>query len=345
MKRNYLMSLASVAMCLLTTTAYADDSVKVSTDPSGTFFWTQDFGAGEADHWLILDADGDKLTGSYSSNDESVPIQDGKIEDGKFSFKIELEVDGQSITTQTKGQVKGDQMTAIVEVDNDSETVEAGRKTRPEDVVGTWNLSIDAEGQVFEPVAIITQDGDKLKIEYLTDEFGDHEAIDVSLKDNKLSYTIAVDSPDGALKLTFDTMPRGSSISGSVEYEVGDITGSAEVEGKKEPAATDKEPAATDIAGTWNTTIDAEGQPTMKVSRKDGKLVIEYLTDEFGDHEAVDVKEDGDKLTFTIAADSPEGSLKLMFDIKVDGDKLAGEVEYEVGDITGTADVEGEKEE
>ncbi len=103
MKRNYLMSLASVAMCLLTTTAFADDSVKVSTDPSGTFFWTQDFGAGEADHWLILDADGDKLTGSYSSNDESVPILDGKIEDGKFSFKIELEVDGSSITTQTKG--------------------------------------------------------------------------------------------------------------------------------------------------------------------------------------------------------------------------------------------------
>lgn len=344
MKRNYLMSLASVAMCLLTTTAFADDSVKVSTDPSGTFFWTQDFGAGEADHWLILDADGDKLTGSYSSNDQSVPIQDGKIEDGKFSFKIELEVDGASITTQTKGQVKGDQMTAIVEVDDGNETVEAdleaGRKTRPEDVVGTWNLAIDAEGQTFEPVAKITQDGDKLKIEYLTDEFGDHEAVDVSLKDNKLSYTIAVDSPDGAMKLKFVTMPRGSNVTGDLEYEVGDITGSAEVEGSKEPAATD-------IAGTWSTTIDAEGQtfePTMKVTRKDGKLAIEYLTDEFGDHEAVDVKEEGGKLTFTIAADSPDGSLKLMFDVKVDGDKLEGEVEYEVGDITGTADVEGEKE-
>lgn len=344
MKRNYMMSLATVAMCLLTTPIVADDSVKVSTDPSGTFYWTQDFGAGETDHWLVLDADGDTLTGSYQSNDQSVPIQDGKIEDGKFSFKIELEVDGADITTQTKGQVKGDTLTGIVEVDDGNETIEADveavRKTRVEDVVGTWNLSIDAEGQTFEPIAKISKVGDKLKVEYLTDEFGDHEAIDVELKDNKLTYTIAVESPEGALKLKFDTVPRGSSVSGTVEYEVGDITGSSDVSGKREPPKTG-------LPGTWNMTIDAEGQtfePTMKVSEKDGKLTIEYMTDEFGDHEAVDVKQDGDKLTFTIAAESPEGSLKLMFDLKVDGTKIDGEVEYEVGDITGTADIEGEKE-
>ena len=345
MKRKHALTLASVAMCLLTTNAFADDTVTKTTNPSGTYFWTQDFGAGEADHWLVLHADGDKLTGSYSSNDQTIEIQDGKINDGKFSFKIELEVDGAEVATSTSGSVKGDQLTAITEVDDGNETVEvdweADRKTRPEDVVGTWNLSIDAEGQTFEPVAKITQEGDKLKVEYLTDEFGDHEAIDVELKDNKLSYTIAVESPEGALKLKFDTMPRGNHVTGTVEYEVGDITGSSEVEGEREAPKGE-------LAGTWNMSIDAEGQtfePTMKVSKgADGKLAIEYLTDEFGDHEATDIKQDGDNLKFTIAADSPEGSLELKFDLNIDGDEIDGEVEYEVGDIVGTAEIEGEKE-
>jgi hypothetical protein len=343
MKRNYLMTLATVAVCLLTTPVLADHHNEKSTDPSGTFNWTQDFGAGEAEHWLVLNANGDKLTGSYVSNGEAVEIQDGKIKDGKFSFKIELEVDGASITTSTEGQVKGDKLTAVTEIDDGSETqeveFEAGRKTRVEDVVGTWNLTIDAEGQTFEPVAKITKDGDKLKVEYLTDEFGDHEAIDVKLEDNKLSYTIAVESPEGGMKLKFDTAPRGNKMHGDLEYEVGDITGSSEVDGEREVPVS--------LAGTWNVTIEAEGQvfePVMKVTENGGKLGIEYLTDEFGDHEATDITLDGDKISFTIATDSPDGSLKLVFALKVDGDELDGEVEYEVGDITGSADVEGERE-
>jgi hypothetical protein len=344
MKRNYLLTLATVAICLLTTPVLADDAAKQTTEPSGSYQWTQDFGQGEVENWLVLDVDGEKLTGTYIANGESTPIADGEYKDGKFSFKLDLVVDGTDIAVTSTGSVKGDKMSAVSEVELDGNSqefdLEATRTTRVEDVVGTWNLTIDAEGQTFEPVAKITQDGDTLKVEYLTDEFGDHEAIDVSLKDNKLSYTIAVDSPDGAMKLKFDTVPRGSNVIGTLEYEVGDITGSSDVEGKREPAATD-------IAGTWNMTIDAEGQtfePTMKVSRKDGKLAIEYLTDEFGDHEAVEIKEDGDKLNFTIAADNPDGALKMTFALKADGGKMDGEVEYEVGDITGTADIEGEKE-
>lgn len=344
MKRTYLMTLATVAICLLTTPVLADHHNEKTTDPSGTFNWTQDFGAGEAEHWLVLDADGEVLTGSYISDGGAVEIKEGKIKDGKFSFKIELEVDGASVTTTTSGTVKGDKLTAVTEVDDGSESQEveweAGRNTRVNDVVGTWNLTIDAEGQTFEPTAKITKDGDKLKVEYLTDEFGDHEAIDVKLEDNKLSYTIDVESPEGGMKLKFVTYPRGSNLDGEIEYEVGDITGSSEVEGKREAAGPE-------LVGTWNLTADAEGQtfePVMKVTKKDGKLAIEYLTDEFGDHEATDIKLDGDKLTFKIAVDSPDGAMELNFTTKVDGDKIDGEVEYVVGDITGTTDIEGERE-
>jgi hypothetical protein len=343
MKRNYLTMLATVAVCLLTTPVRADQQNEKATDPSGTFNWMQDFGAGEAEHWLVLNADGDKLTGNYMSDAGSVAIQDGKIKDGKFSFKIELEVDGAAVTTTTEGQVKGDKLTAVTEVDDGSQSQEveweADRKTRPEDVVGTWNLTIDAEGQVFEPVAKISKDGDNLKVEYMTDEFGDHEAVDVKLADNHLTYTIAVESPDGGMKLKFDTVPRGNKLHGEIEYEVGDITGSSEVDGEREVPVS--------LAGTWNVVIEAEGQifePVMKVTDDGGKLAVEYLTDEFGDHMAKDIKLDGDKLSFTIAADSPDGSLNLDFALKVDGDELEGEVEYEVGDITGSAEVEGERE-
>jgi hypothetical protein len=343
------MSLATIALCVVTTPLFAQATATetATSDPAGTWFWTQDYGQGEADHWLMINTDGEKLTGSYLSDglDEPVAIEDGKFADGKFTFKLTVDAEGQEIEVTTTGSVTGDEMSAVSEFEVDGTTQEADldaiRKTRPEDVVGTWNLEIEAEGQVFEPVAKVTQDGDQLKVEYLTDEFGDHEAIDVELKDNKLAYTIAVESPEGAMKLVFNTMPAGDKVTGTVDYEVGDITGSADVTGSREPAATD-------IVGTWNLTADAEGQtfePTMKVTRNDdGELTVEYLTDEFGDHEAVDVKLDGDKLTFMIAVESPEGAMKLMFDTKIDGNKISGKVDYEVGDITGSTDIEGEKE-
>jgi len=344
MKRNHLTTLAAVAFCLVATPLMADETATTATDPSGTFSWTQDYGQGEADHCLVLNADGDDLTGIYCSGDLCVPLQDGKIEDGEFSFKIELDIDGTTIEVVTTGKVEGDKLTGVSTIDDGGDgqesDLQAERNTRPEDVIGTWNVTIEAEGQIFEHVAEVTQDGETLMVEYLTDEFGDHDAVDVKLADNKLSFTIAVESPEGGLELKFDTKPRGGKLTGELEYQVGDITGSTEIEAEREvPQA--------DIVGTWNMTIDAEGQtfePTMVVTKKDDKLAIEYLTDEFGDHEAVDVKLDGDKLSFVIEVESPEGSIKLTVTTKVVGDELGGEVEYEVGDISGTAEIEGERE-
>ncbi len=344
MKRNHLLTLATIAFGLFATPLLAADAATKTADPSGTFYWSQDYGQGEADHWLVLKADGDKLTGSYISGGNTLAVKDGKIEDGKFSFKLELDVDGATVEVVTTGQIEGDKLTAVNQINLDGETqeveMEAQRKTRPEDVVGTWNVTIEAEGQSFLPVMKVAEKDGKLSVEYLTDEFGDHEAVDVKLADNKLAFTIAVESPDGALKLVFDTMPRGDKLTGEVQYEVGDITGSAEIEGEREAAKAN-------VVGTWNLTADAEGQtfePTMKVTEKDGKLVVEYLTDEFGDHEAIDVKLDGNKLTFTIAIESPDGAMKLNFDTKVDGDKIDGQVEYVVGEISGSTDIEGKRQ-
>lgn len=347
MIRPRLMTLATAALCLVATPLAAQDTASATktSDPSGTYHWIQDYGQGETDHWLILKADGDKLTGSYMQGDYlTVPIEDGEIEDGKFEFELELEVDGTEVEVEVTGHVEGDKLVGVTEIDADGEVqeidLEAQRKTRPEDVVGTWNLVIEAEGQVFEPTAVVTLDGDELKIKYLTDEFGDHDAIDVKLADNKLQGKVAVEAPEGGITLTFITMPRGDKMTGEVEYELGDIVGSAEVEGEREAPAADP-------VGTWNVVIEAEGQifePTMVVTRDGDDFKVEYLTDEFGDHEAIDVKLDGDKLTFTIAVEAPEGALKLDFDTKLDGDELTGEVEYQVGDIVGSAEVEGERE-
>lgn len=344
MKRNHLMTLAAVAFCLVATPLMADDTATKTADPSGTFSWTQDYGQGEADHCLVLDADGDDLTGIYCSGDLCIPLQDGKIEDGKLSFKIVVDVEGTAVDIVVTGAVDGDKLVGVSTIDDGGDGQEADlqaeRKTRPEDVVGTWDVTIEAEGQVFEHIAEVTKDGDELKVEYITDEFGDHNAVDVKFADNKLDFTIAVESPEGGLELKFSTKPQGGKLTGELEYQVGDITGSTEIEAERQvPQA--------DIVGTWSMTIDAEGQtfePTMVVTKEDGKFAIEYLTDEFGDHDAVDVNLDGNKLAFVIAVESPEGGIKLTVKAKVTGDELDGEVEYEVGDITGTAEIEGERE-
>jgi hypothetical protein len=84
-----------------------------STDASGTWKWTAPGPGGDIDFVLKIKQDGDKLTGTMSGfNGDESPIADGKIEDGKLTFKVVRDFNGNQITTQytatlENGELKG----------------------------------------------------------------------------------------------------------------------------------------------------------------------------------------------------------------------------------------------
>ena len=327
----------------ITGSADVEGKREVAANPAGTWNLTVEAEGQVFEPTLKVAKDGDNFSVEYLSDEfGDHEATDVKVDGDNMSFVIAVDAPEGSLKLTIAAKIDGDELSGEVEYEVGDITGTAdieGEREVAADPVGVWNVVVEAEGQVFEPVMKVTRDGGDLKVEYLTDEFGDHEAVDVKQDGDKLAFRIAVDAPEGSLELKFDTKIAGDELTGEVEYAVGDITGSADVEGKREAQAQ--------LAGTWNVTVEAEGQvfePQVKVTADGGEYAIEYLSDEFGDHEATDIKVDGDNVSFVIAVDAPEGSLKLTITAKIDGDKMNGEVEYEVGDITGTADLEAERE-
>ena len=100
---------------LLSAVARAADApaTQPSTDASGTWKWTSPGPGGDIDFILKLKQDDDKLTGSLTGfNGDESPIQDGKFQDGKVTFKVVRDFNGNQITTQytatlANGALKG----------------------------------------------------------------------------------------------------------------------------------------------------------------------------------------------------------------------------------------------
>jgi hypothetical protein len=97
---------------------------RAAEDPTGTWKWTAMFGGQSREATVKLKLDGDKLTGAYvgGQSGTETPITDGSYKDGKVSFSVTRERDGQKTTTKYSGELKGDTITGKSERPRDGQT-------------------------------------------------------------------------------------------------------------------------------------------------------------------------------------------------------------------------------
>jgi hypothetical protein len=108
-----------LALVGLTGMARAEDK----PNPNGTWKWTVNFGGQDRELAVKLKADGDKLTGTFTTpNGMETKIEDGKFKDGEVSFKVTRERDGNKFVIKFKGKVSGDTIKGKSEIDRDGET-------------------------------------------------------------------------------------------------------------------------------------------------------------------------------------------------------------------------------
>ena len=98
-----------------------------------------------------------------------------------------------------------------------------------------------------------------------------------------------------------------------------------------------------DLVGTWVGPGTLEGQTeanelTLVIELKEGKLTG-HMSDEMGYLNEAEVTEsslaDG-VFSFAITAESPEGSMKISFKMKVEGDSMSGEMDMADMGMAGT---------
>jgi hypothetical protein len=243
---------AETAAAEATTTAEAE---KKPADPSGTWRWERDFNGQTMEFELKLNWDGEKLTGEYTSFDQSTPIEEAKNESDGFSFIVEREFNGNEFEIFFDGEVKDDTISGITEIDFGGGVQEfdwdATRHVDVDDVLGTWNLTLEnPNGDPIEPTITITKNGEELAGSYES-VFGERDAKNVKIDGTKLTWEISGENNGNTFKAVYTGKVRGNKIAGTNEFDFGGNAGTWKFTGEREPADNDKatdDNAATDDA-------------------------------------------------------------------------------------------------
>src|SRR5713226_4353434 len=98
--------------------AVADDK----PNPTGTWKYTADVGGQSLDVTIKLKLEGDKLTGTVTVADMESKIEDAKYKDGKVSFKVNREFNGNKFVLKYDGTIKGDTFKGKRELERDGQT-------------------------------------------------------------------------------------------------------------------------------------------------------------------------------------------------------------------------------
>ena len=257
----------AVSMCALGATVVADDKAsddkpsdtKVSaakSSPEGTWKWTFERNDQKVEMSVKLKwADG-KLTGVYVGRDGmEAPIKDGSFKDGKVSFAITRERNGQEFTVKYQAKLDGDTLKGTTEFNANGEARsrdwEAKRAAAAGGTLsGPWKVVLESPMGQLERSIKLKVDGEKLTGTF-TGQLGEMEIKEGKVKGNEFSFLVAAERDGNTMKFTYKGKQDGDKIKGTVDYDLGaDNTGTIDFAGerakdepkKDEPKKEEKKP-------------------------------------------------------------------------------------------------------
>ncbi len=253
-----------------------DKEATAPLDPTGSWKWEFETPDGnKMDFVLKLNWDGKQLDGKYTAFDNTTKVEQGKVDKDSVSFVVRPEFGGASFDVKFTGKVTKDEINGTINLDFGGGAQEipwtAKRFVDVDDVVGVWNLSIDAPniGEI-QSILTITKDDQGLHGKYKNDFF-DLDAKNVQIKDNHLQFEISSDNGDQGFSSKYQGTPRGNTMEGKSNFDFGGNTGEMKFTGKRQPPKEEKkkEDAARPAA-----TRPADGRSDAKeaaTTKSDGK--------------------------------------------------------------------------
>ncbi len=349
MKRYLARGLVFGALVLaaggLTTVARADDAAKALGD------WNlkvmTDDGQTLASVLKISQDDG-KLKGVFVGMDGTeVKADEIAVKGDDLNFKVTLDFQGTELIAKFALKQEGSNLKGTVEYDLGGQTgtldVTGGRAAAGAGKIdeGTWDLEIQTDdGQTLKAALNLKKDGDKLGGTFVGVDGTEVKVDEAAVKDGELAVKVTVDFQGSELVAKFKLKAVDAGAKGTVDYDLGGQTGTLDVIAKR-PASDNK------LAGKWDVEVTTDDGQSLKSSVKidvDGdKLKGVATTPDGKEVKLEDGKIAGEEVTFSIKVDFEGTALVAKFKGKLDGDKIKGQVDYDLSGQTGTLDFTAKK--
>jgi hypothetical protein len=214
-----LTTITLLSLSLLANSFAYADSV------SGKWQWTIETPDGNSfKSVMTAKQEGSKLTGTLSrpESEDKLELLNGKVEGDKVSFKVIPTFDGNKITVEYSGTLKGDKIDGglrVVEFDAELEW-HASRVVENMNPSGVWDWSLSTpNGDTMEATLELFLKNEKLSGELVADAWA-MELEDTKISGNKISFRTTNANNDQKY-LSKGTI-TGKKIAGTVAFTNGD---------------------------------------------------------------------------------------------------------------------------
>jgi hypothetical protein len=200
-------------------------SIAHAGSASGKWQWTIETPDGNTFKSIMTaKQEGSKLTGTLSrpESEDKLEILNGKVEGDKVSFKVIPNFDGNKITVEYSGTLKGDKIDGglrVVEFDAELEW-HASRMVENVNPSGEWDFSLSTpNGDTMEATLELFLKKEKLSGELIADDWA-MELEDAKIAGNKISFQTT--NPNNDQKYLSKGTINGKKIVGTVSFTNGD---------------------------------------------------------------------------------------------------------------------------
>ena len=184
---------------------------------------------------LVKAADG-SYSGSWESQFGASDLDNISVDGLTATFSRELSAQGQDMTIDYTAVADGNSISGTLDIPQLGEVPFSGKRVGGAGGhVGTWALSLDAGGQIFEIELTVAEEDGELAISTST-QLGDVEGTDAKFEDGVLTFNVTVDLADVVeaggemMEVAYSLTIDGDSISGTVTT---DAFGENAVEGER----------------------------------------------------------------------------------------------------------------
>lgn len=229
--------IAFVLVCSSSSLVFAQSS---TAEPSGTWRWKYEMEGKTREDAVMLNLENGKLTGAFQGLPEKpVDIKEAKFKDEQVSFTVEYKVKDQAVSLAFAGKLKKDDLEGTVTVTTEEGTEEypwtPKRSVQMDDVIGQWDITINADGNKLEPRIVITKSGETLQGKYTVAEGTVVEATGLKIRDNKLEFRIEATIDGRKIRADYSGRPYGQVMKGSIDYDLDGSVGDIDFSAKRQP--------------------------------------------------------------------------------------------------------------
>lgn len=335
--RHLVTSFLTVsALLFLAGTLVAQDTAKETmVDPTGTWRWSSDNQSGETvEHELAIKASKDgKVTAIYNGMLDDLKSAGGWIKGNKLMIDFEVETPERDFEAKYEATIKGNEADGTITLSSTEGSMElpwnAKRALELTNLVGKWDMLLEAPDQDHEVLLSIMQKGKKITGMMEGENIGKCEVTDMKMKDGVFTFNVEGQVGGSDFEAEFEAKASANKLKGETSVSLAGETHEFPVSAKKQP-----ESGLQQLVGTWNMlleTPDEDHEPRLIVTEKDGKVSAVFDAREVGEFDAKNLKLDKDKLSFTVEGDLDGNEFEALCVVKVDGGKFKGDMMMEIG--------------